>query len=175
MDSIGCVYPTMIFPKKWPNTNFPCPFRQSCKSPFLHPNRIWMPWFPALHKLYFCTPDEAEIKIWTERGVYNAKKTVVFLTKNFLSSTECEFQASHAVDRFSRTKGINKHRVVVIVLESCKVPKYLRHFKCVYAWKYRDSPDDKLWEIYTKVTEGECSCSCRTLYIPSWFYKHQSY
>ena len=90
-----------------------------------------------------------------ERGVYNAKKTVVFLTKHFLASESCSFQANLAVVRYIHTWGVNKHRVIVVKLEACKVPKYLKYFKCVYAWGYQDRPDERLDKIYTEVTGGK--------------------
>lgn len=96
------------------------------------------------------------MKTWVDRGVYNAKKTVLFITKKFLQSQECTFQASLAVIRYIHTQGLHKHRVLLLLLESaCTVPKYLQAFKCVYAWKYKTNPVKQLYRIYTEVNSGK--------------------
>lgn len=81
----------------------------------------------------------------------------MFLTKKFLESQECTFQATLAVHRHVETRGIHKHDVLTVLLESSlKVPKYLPLSKCVYAWKYKMLPEEQLFKIYRKICGGEC-------------------
>ncbi|KAH3698140.1 uncharacterized protein LOC127862275 [Dreissena polymorpha] len=83
-------------------------------------------------------PNEPELKTWLERGIYKSKLTVVFLTKKSKTNSECEFQLANAVKRYTETKS--QHRIVVVMVERCKVPKNLKQFLTVYAFKANDEP-----------------------------------
>jgi hypothetical protein len=68
-------------------------------------------------------------------GIDMCKTTVLFLSKNYLSSGWCQYEANNAVWKYIKTKG--KHRVIPVVLHPCPVPRYLRILNCVYACKYQ--------------------------------------
>lgn len=91
-------------------------------------------------------------KAWLENGIHMSKCTVVFLTKKFLTHNYCRYQADNAVVRYVKSKG--RHRVIVIMLQSCKIPKNLQHFNCVYAWRFRENPEEQYARIL-KAISGE--------------------
>lgn len=90
-------------------------------------------------------PNATLFKAWLEQGMYRSKITVLFLTKNFIRHNNCKLQAEYAVVRYTRTKG--SHRVLAVMLQSCKVPKSLQHVHCVYAWKFREEPIEQYRRI----------------------------
>ncbi|XP_052229796.1 uncharacterized protein LOC127843933 isoform X2 [Dreissena polymorpha] len=77
--------------------------------------------------------NEPEHRSWLDRGIYRSKMTVVFLSKQSQKNSECEFQLAHAIKSLTKTKYM--HRIVVVMVEFCKIPKNLGHFKIVYAFQ----------------------------------------
>lgn len=92
---------------------------------------------------------ETLIQAWLENGINKSKTSVIFLTKQFTSSSVCRYQAEHAVMRYAVTRG--RHRVVVVMLKSCKIPKNLQHFNCVYAWKFKEEPIEQYRRILNAI------------------------
>ncbi|XP_060588299.1 uncharacterized protein LOC132743754 [Ruditapes philippinarum] len=90
-------------------------------------------------------PSQTIFKAWLEQGIHMSKITVIFLTKKFISHVYCRYQADNAVVRYAKTKG--RHRVILVMLQSCKIPKNLHHFNCVYAWRFRESPEEQYARI----------------------------
>ncbi|KAH3843633.1 uncharacterized protein LOC127877985 isoform X1 [Dreissena polymorpha] len=75
-------------------------------------------------------PGESKLWSWLEKGIYNSKMTVVFFSKKSITK-EAYIQLSHA---------IREHRIIAIMVQSCKIPKILGHFNIVYAY-HTDSFD----------------------------------
>ncbi|CAC5393820.1 unnamed protein product [Mytilus coruscus] len=69
-----------------------------------------------------------------EKGMEQSKITMLFITKNFLSDELCMFMANLAIWKYMKTKGI--HRVLPIILQPCKIPRYLKVLNCIHVWKY---------------------------------------
>ncbi|CAC5393818.1 unnamed protein product [Mytilus coruscus] len=115
-----------------------------------------------------------------EKGMEQSKITMLFITKNFLSDELCMFMANLAIWKCMKTKGI--HRVFPIILQPCKIPRYLKVLNCIHVWKY--TPTRSSHMIYqtqaiarlTKVMLGNISntlcfkisqCLYQYLYAPS--------
>lgn len=82
------------------------------------------------------TPGKLAFKEVVEKGIENSKLSLLFITKNFLTDEACCFFSSVAIWKYITSKG--KHRVIPIILEPCKIPKYLKVLNCVHLWKYRN-------------------------------------
>ncbi|KAL4230700.1 hypothetical protein ACF0H5_011076 [Mactra antiquata] len=95
-------------------------------------------------------PNETCFKAWLERGILSAKVSLIFLTKSSVKNHVCRYQIDHAVMHYIKSKG--RHRVVLVMLESCKIPKNLKQFNCVFAWKYRDDPINQIKRIMKAIS-----------------------
>lgn len=99
-------------------------------------------------------PNETLIQSWLEKGIERSKISVIFLTKQFVKNPFCRYQADHAVMKYATTKG--RHRLVVVNLQSCKVPNNLKRFNCVYAWKFREQPLEQHQRIVHAIFAPKC-------------------
>lgn len=88
---------------------------------FYNPDRDGLPGQPIMRGLI-------------EQGIEQSKITMLFITKNFLSDELCMFMANLAIWKYMKTKGI--HRVLPIILQPCKIPRYLKVLNCIHVWKY---------------------------------------
>ncbi|CAG2202936.1 unnamed protein product [Mytilus edulis] len=88
---------------------------------FYNPDRDGLPGQPIMRGLI-------------EKGMEQSKITMLFITKKFLSDELCMFMANLAIWKYMKTKGI--HRVLPIILQSCKIPRYLKVLNCIHVWKY---------------------------------------
>ncbi|CAG2202933.1 unnamed protein product [Mytilus edulis] len=88
---------------------------------FYNPDRDGLPGQPIMRGLI-------------EKGMEQSKITMLFITKKFLSDELCMFMANLAIWKYMKTKGI--HRVLPIILQPCKIPRYLKVLNCIHVWKY---------------------------------------
>ncbi|XP_071127075.1 uncharacterized protein [Mytilus edulis] len=88
---------------------------------FYNPDRDGLPGLPIMRGLI-------------EKGMEQSKITMLFITKKFLSDELCMFMANLAIWKYMKTKGI--HRVLPIILQPCKIPRYLKVLNCIHVWKY---------------------------------------
>lgn len=86
--------------------------------------------------------------------MFNAIATIVFLSREFLADDKCVFQATLSAVRYAKTTGFLRHRVVLVILEPCKIPIYLSSFKAI-AWRGFQDLNDQLWQIYAAVDCGK--------------------
>ncbi|WAR24375.1 Y2098-like protein [Mya arenaria] len=84
--------------------------------------------------------NETNLKIWVDKGIYNSKMSVIFLSRRWSEMVEFTFRTECAVTRFAHTVG--RHRVLLVLLDSRKIPDNLRHFQKIYAWKLKQHPKD---------------------------------
>lgn len=80
-------------------------------------------------------PGEPVLRNIVERGLEISKMFIMFITKNFLSSPWCCYEADLAVWKYVTSKG--KYRVIPIVLEPCNVPANIKVLNCIHIWKYK--------------------------------------
>lgn len=80
-------------------------------------------------------PGKLTLKESIDNGIENSKMSFLFVTKQFITDDVCSFLANVALRKYIQTKG--KHRVIPLVLEPCKLPKYLTVLNCVHLWKYK--------------------------------------
>ena len=105
----------------------------------------------------FFVPGQFIFKNIIENGIDKTKMTVLFITKDFVKSSWCSYVANQAVWKSVVTKG--KYRVIPIILESCRLPKYLRSLNCVHLWKYLRSSAVENGDVQSCIVRGRRTIS----------------
>lgn len=69
-----------------------------------------------------------------EIGVAKSKASFLFISKNFIRDKLCQFLVDSLLSRYIITKG--KYRVIPIVLDNYKIPRFLKNLNCIHYQKY---------------------------------------
>lgn len=69
-----------------------------------------------------------------EIGVAKSNASFLFISKNFIRDKLCQFLADSLLSRYIITKG--KYRVIPIVLDNYKIPRFLKNLNCIHCQKY---------------------------------------
>ena len=86
-------------------------------------------------------PRNSKLRSLIDEGIGQSKITILFITKHFLSNDLCKFITSIAIWKYITTKG--KHRVFPVLLEPCKIPRYLKVLECIHVWKYASTIENR--------------------------------
>jgi len=86
-------------------------------------------------------PGHPILRSMIDQGIEQSKITILFITKHFLSDDLCKFITNIAIWKYITTKG--KHRVFPVLLEPCKIPRYLKVLKCIHVWKYASTIENR--------------------------------
>lgn len=63
-----------------------------------------------------------------------SKASFLFISKNFIRDKLCQFLVDSLLSRYIITKG--KYRVIPIVLDNYKIPRFLKNLNCIHYQKY---------------------------------------
>lgn len=69
-----------------------------------------------------------------EIGVAKSKASFLFISKNFIRDKLCQYLVDSLLSRYIITKG--KYRVILIVLDNYKIPRFLKNLNCIHYQKY---------------------------------------
>lgn len=69
-----------------------------------------------------------------EIGVAKSNASFLFISKNFIRDKLCQFLVDNLLLRYITTKG--KYRVIPIVLDNYKIPRYLKNLNCIHYQTY---------------------------------------